>query len=204
MLTTIHTMQSLSNRPLPANLIPVPLYRQQTDYSCGDASTLAVLRYWDWDHYGTTPESDLYGPLQTTEQDGTDPHPIEAFLNQQKGMSAQFKRNATMADLESAVDHRQPCIVDIEAWQDSPKDWATDWDDGHYVVLVGYDKDNLYFMDPSTDDQYAYIPKDQFMQRWHDVLGPQNEKVQHMMVAVQGSGYPHQATTVNPQASPIE
>ena len=27
---------------------------------------------------------------------------------------------------------------------------------------------NAYFMDPSTDDAYAYIPIEELMRRWHD------------------------------------
>src|SRR5579884_4015519 len=33
---------------LPANLLRVPPVKQNTDYSCGNAATLALLRYWRW------------------------------------------------------------------------------------------------------------------------------------------------------------
>jgi hypothetical protein len=40
-----------ANLSLPSNLIPIPLYRQQTGYSCGPSSALSILRYWDWRRY---------------------------------------------------------------------------------------------------------------------------------------------------------
>ena len=52
------------------------------------------------------------------------------------------------------------------------------------MVLIGYDDENLYFMDPSTGRHYAYIPRGEFVDRWHDVEGPANTHRQHMVVRV--------------------
>lgn len=41
-------------------------------------------------------------------------------------------------------------IVAIQAWAEEGVDYNNDWDDGHYVVVIGYDSDNMFFMDPST------------------------------------------------------
>jgi hypothetical protein len=185
-------------RGIPANMIPVPLVRQKTDYSCGDASTLAILRYWhnpDWREVG---ETKLYSLLGTSKKNGTDPQPIAAFLDGDSGddfaLAARYASEdgdgIELADLLAAVDHGTPPIVDLQAWQSATnredlKDWSSDWDDGHYVVLVGYDDDNLYFMDPSTSRFYAYIPRDEFVSRWHDTVGADNAPVQHMVVLIQ-------------------
>ena len=61
---------------LPANMILVPLIRQKVDYSCGDVSTLSVLQYWKYADYKSKKESDLFAPLKTSKNDGTDPAPI--------------------------------------------------------------------------------------------------------------------------------
>jgi len=50
----------------------------------------------------------------------------------------------------------------------NPSDWSQDWEDGHYVVGIGYDSNNIYFMDPATMGNYTYIPVDEFLARWHD------------------------------------
>jgi predicted double-glycine peptidase len=189
-------------------MIPVPLVAQKTDYSCGDASALAVLRYWLNETWKQRPETDLYKPLGTTSKDGTEPQPIAEFLATQPGLSADFlSGDVTVEDLEAAVDAGDPTIVDIEAWQavkraQDMKPWATDWIDGHYVVLTGYDDDNYFFMDPSTTGRYAYIPKAQFADRWHDVLGT-SRHVQHMTIFVHGSTDPYQPPRALPPLATI-
>jgi predicted double-glycine peptidase len=195
---------------LPENMIPVPLVAQKTDYSCGDASALAILRYWLNDTWKQRPETDLYKPLGTTSKDGTDPRPIATFLAGQAGLSADYvsgEADVTTDDLEAAIDGGDPTIVDIEAWQavahaQDMKPWATDWIDGHYVVLTGYDADNYYFMDPSTTGRYAYIPKAQFAKRWHDVLGT-SQHVQHMTIFVHGGTTPFQPPHALPPRATI-
>jgi hypothetical protein len=47
---------------LPANVIPVPILTQQTDFTGGDVATLALLRYWQNATYANVPESALYAP----------------------------------------------------------------------------------------------------------------------------------------------
>jgi predicted double-glycine peptidase len=184
---------------LPANALAVPLVRQETNYSCGDAVVLALLRYWKQDQYAATKESALYAPLETTAEDGTDPHPMGAYLSS-LGLGADYRDGVetTLRDLESAIDRHEPPIVNLQAWRDeqtNKADWATDWDDGHYVVLVGYDSARWYFMDPSTDGEYAFMPKAELEDRWHDVVGPASVHTQHITLFVHGDGSALDPTT---------
>jgi predicted double-glycine peptidase len=71
-------------------------------------------------------------------------------------------------DLRDFIDKGEPVIVLIQAWAESPVDYSRDWEDGHYVVAIGYDRDNVYFMDPSTLGNYTYLPNREFFDRWHD------------------------------------
>jgi predicted double-glycine peptidase len=185
---------------LPSNAVAVPLVRQQTSYSCGPASALALLRYWRHEQYKQVPEKALYGPMGTTEKDGTDPRPIAAYLTAEQGLSAEFVTGAREEDLLRAIDRGEPPIVDLQAWQDKPHDWASDWIDGHYAVLTGYDADNFYFMDPSTGRHDAYVPRAQFRDRWHDVLGAR-QKVQHMAIFVRSRNAPWTGAAVPPRAT---
>lgn len=180
---------------LPDSVLAVPVITQNTDYSCGDVATLALLRFWKHDEYARTDESALYGPLGTTAADGTDPRSMAAFLGGVPGLAAEFSRGtATVGELFASIDRGEPVIVDLEAWQAvrraaDLKPWESDWDDGHYVVLMGYDADVFYCMDPSTPSHYAYIPRPEFESRWHDVLG--TEQVQHMAVFVHSITVPY-------------
>ncbi len=74
----------------------------------------------------------------------------------------------TLGELKKWIDERKPVIVSIQAWAEKPVHYAADWDDGHYVVAVGYDEQNIYFMDPSILGHYAYLPLSEFVRRWHD------------------------------------
>jgi hypothetical protein len=164
-----------------------------------------VLQYWKYDDYKSKKETDLFAPLKTTKKDGTDPSPIKNYINRVPGLRADLRSGdaVTLADLEHAVDAGEPTIVDLQAWQDVPrvrdlKPWATDWDDGHYIVLVGYDADDFYFMDPSTAGHYTYIPKAQFFDRWHDVVGAANVHTDHIAIFVHATVTPHPAVAPSP------
>jgi hypothetical protein len=70
-------------------------------------------------------------------------------------------------------------------------------------VLVGYDARELYFMDPSTSDHYAYVPVSEFVARWHDVLTGSNEKIEHATIFVRSSARPAPAPTPAKDALPL-
>jgi ABC-type bacteriocin/lantibiotic exporter with double-glycine peptidase domain len=84
--------------------------------------------------------------------------------------------------MEAALDRGSPVIVAFQAWADAPADYSQDWDDGHYAVAVGYDEKSIYFMDPSTLGNYAYIPKAEFLDRWHDRYDSDRVRVNRLMI----------------------
>jgi predicted double-glycine peptidase len=173
---------------LPSNVVHVPAVKQGTEYSCGAAATLSVVRFWRDRVYAAVPERDLFGPLSTTPESGTEPEPIAAYL-QAAGLDARYVHgDVTLAHLERAVDARQPPIVDLQAWRDSDLPWAEVWDAGHYAILVGYDAEHLFFMDPSvlTVGAYAYIPRSELAERWHDLAGVDNRRLERMTLFVRG------------------
>jgi predicted double-glycine peptidase len=175
---------------LPRNLIRVPPVKQRTNFSCGNAATLSLLRYWRWDAYASVEETALYLPLQTTHAKGTEPEPIAAFLNRTHGVTAEYRHSdVTVAELERAIDARQPPIVDLQAWRDQETPWRDLWDAGHYVVMVGYDRENLFFMDPCTvaPSAYVYLPRAELAERWHDLAGDHDEPVERMAIFARGS-----------------
>jgi ABC-type bacteriocin/lantibiotic exporter with double-glycine peptidase domain len=134
-------------------------------------------------------ESALYAPLETTHARGTEPEPIAQLLRA-NGLEAQYRHgNVTVADLERAVDAREPPIVDLQAWTDHPLPYRETWDAGHYVVMVGYDDERLYFADPSTMTPYGYVflPRVELEERWHDLAGMSNDRVERMAIFVRGS-----------------
>lgn len=172
---------------MPANLAIVPLVAQREDFSCGDAATLALLRYWRWGTYARVGEETLYAPLRTTAAKGTDPAPIASYLRA-LGFDAAYRIGASVSDLQRAVDAREPPIVDLQAWGDGDVSYEQSWDSGHYVVMVGYDDERVFFMDPSTRGRYAFVTRAQLDERWHDVDGDREEHRERMAVFVRAPG----------------
>jgi predicted double-glycine peptidase len=173
---------------MPGNLVQVPVVTQRADFSCGPAATLALLRYWRPEAFASVEESALYAPLETTNARGTEPEPI-AQLFRSQGLEAHYRHgNVTVADLERAVDAGEPPIVDLQAWTDHPIPYRETWDAGHYVVMVGYDEERLYFADPSTmtPHGYVFLPRVELDERWHDLAGLSDDRVERMAIFVRG------------------
>lgn len=166
---------------LPANLIKVPLVRQGTDYTCGISALQAILAY-----YGDeTREDVLAKSLGARPDEGTSYKAIAAEARA-RGFDVSIEKNATLESLTNWLRKGKPVICLIQAWKSdertSSEFYATDYDDGHYVVAVGFDEDNLYFMDPSTLGNYAYIERREFLARWHD--RDSGETLQHFAMPI--------------------
>jgi predicted double-glycine peptidase len=165
------------------------LVQQKQDFSCGVAATLVLMRYWCVDAYENATESDLYEPLKTTRANGTEPEPmVELF--RRSGVHADYRSgNVRVEDLERAVDAGEPPVVDLQAWSDHGAPWRQTWDAGHYVVMVGYDDDRLYFADPSraTPNGYAFLQRGELDDRWHDLSGEHDARLEHMAIFVRGT-----------------
>ncbi len=152
---------------LPPHYLPVPLVSQATDYSCGVAALLSVLYYWQV--YDDS-ESSLYPALQVSPKDGTVPEKISevaaAF-----GLKSEMREGLEIPDLEDALSAGKTVIVEMQAWrtEGAPElPWKDTWEEGHFAVVIGIDSKNIYFMDPVGHTGYAYLPRAEFMDRWHD------------------------------------
>jgi len=170
---------------LPDDALKIPLTPQATSYSCGAAAMLAVLIYWQV-YDGN--ESSLYEPLKTTPENGTDPVNMLKFA-QELGLKAELRMRQTLDDVEEKFDEGYTIILDFQAWAEDRRvtpltDWPNRWEDGHYAVLVAYDDYNLYFMDPSTHARYAFVPRKEFLDRWHDYEERDGVRVENYQLAL--------------------
>jgi SPP1 gp7 family putative phage head morphogenesis protein len=162
---------------------PVPLVRQQTKYSCGAAATLAMLRRYKPAEFGHVTEQALYPRLGTTPANGTEPTAIARELESMLGMPVSLRTNVSVAEVQRSIDADRPVLVEIQAWRGpGAPPWSKDWADSHFAIVVGYDATRLQFMDPSTAGSYAWIPKDQFPSRWHDITA--EGKAHHLAIVV--------------------
>ncbi|MBI5883309.1 MAG: C39 family peptidase [Elusimicrobia bacterium] len=179
-------------------LIRLPKTRQATDYTCGVAALQSVLAFFGEE----LREDQLAKELKPTPENGTDFRVI-AKVAEEHGLKVSVRKGAGLADLRAALDAGSPALVSIQAWADAPQaepsgaqgkaldqssSYAEDWKDGHYVVAVGYDAKNFYFMDPSLLGHYGFIPAAELEARWHDEESP-GERISGLMLVFSGKAH---------------
>jgi predicted double-glycine peptidase len=174
---------------LPSSLLSdVPDVRQGTGYSCGAAALQAVLAYWGIGER----EDRLIARLHRTPEQGTHPEDIVRGARE-FGLQAELREGLNLDDLEVALKKGVTAIVDLQAWRARAEGpWTEIWDDGHYMVLLGMDRDNLYFEDPSLLGSRGFIPRGEFLDRWHDYEGvppldAKDRKYVHMAIVITGN-----------------
>ncbi|MEI7980985.1 MAG: C39 family peptidase [Bacteroidota bacterium] len=146
-------------------LLDFPNLRQAHDYSCGPGAVQAVMAYYGDDFR----ESELIDLMKTSKDKGTYIKDIVKFLHY-RGLSATIKHEMTTHELFSYIDENIPVIVLIQAWgneNDFKNRYKECWDDGHFVVVVGYSDKNILISDPAIYNT-GYIPISEFIDRWHD------------------------------------
>ena len=206
---------------LPQEALGIPIVQQQTDYSCGAAALLAVLKYWQ---VFDGKESDLYKDLDTRPDYGTDPIKLADVAKNRFGLEAKYKNgsNILLDALLKALGEHYTMILDFQAWGAKKPTletnqlthfannwlnywqnyWKDTWADGHYAVLLAMDNANAYLMDPVLSDAYVYVPLDELLERWHDVEN-QDIRVEHQVVFIRGNS-PLQSGPVTRQLVRLE
>jgi predicted double-glycine peptidase/uncharacterized membrane protein len=165
--------------------------RQSTEYSCGASALQAVLSYWGKD----VEEQELMQRLHTSAETGTYVGDI-ARVAREFGFSAEVKEDLTLPDLHAALTKGIPVIVCGQAWrsrEDSDKSAQEDWEDDHYIVVLGMDKKYVYWQDPFAKRASAFISHRLFEESWHNVRGitaSDKKKQVHLGVFISGDSPP--------------
>jgi len=149
--------------PVASNELPVPDVRQSTDYTCSASALQGVLAY-----YGIEAREDtLARELGATPADGAPPDAI-ARVAKSHGLDASVRDHMTVEDLAAELAQRRPIIIDLQAWSDKPRtEWASDWEDGHYAIVIAMEGDQVVLEDPSTLGSRAVLGRRELEQRWH-------------------------------------
>ncbi len=164
--------------------VPVPAIEQPDDYSCGAAALMSVCSY-----YGVGPRklARLKRELQTNPLQGTNYHNMIRYA-ESLGLEVRSKAAMTTEELDEHLRQGRPVICSIQAYSDDPKvyDDARYNRDGHYVVAIGFDRDNYFFMDPSLRRRRGFLPRAEFVRRWYDNEGTEAEPriIEHLGIAI--------------------
>lgn len=161
------------------NILEFPDTRQATGFTCGASSVQSIMYY-----YGQNiREDNLAEALGSDPDAGTAIADVEQFFKSQ-GLRVN-SGIMTVADLRRNVDMGIPTMLPIQAWPDDPKkNLADSWDDGHWVVVIGYAPGTIIFDDPVLLDNHGYMAVDVLNKRWHDK--DDNGKLEHFGIAVWG------------------
>src|SRR5262245_28361385 len=153
--------------------------RQVTEYSCGACALQAMLSYWGKD----ADETELMKLLHTTSEEGTYPEDIVQGARA-LGFDAEAREQLTLDEVERFTANGHPMIALAQVWRserNSPGSAAEDWDNGHYIVVLGVDKDYVYFQDPYARMSKAFMPRQTFVEHWHQVMGGDHKKNPKLM-----------------------
>lgn len=147
----------------PSPQVLVPLFTQETDYTCGPASLRAVLK-----HYGIRKtERVLAREMLATHEHGTTPLDI-VRVARMYGLKPRAYENMGVFRLKKYLDQGWPVIIAIQAWAERPRpNYKNTDDNGHYVVAIGYDRHGIKIIDPVLP-KYTRISYRRLRQRWHD------------------------------------
>ena len=152
------------------------------EYSCGASALQTVLSYWG----SNNDEVDLMRLLNTNSDVGTYPEDIARGAIS-LGFKATAKERLTLDDVERFTAKGNPVIALAQVWR-SHKNSATpvadEWDNGHYVVVLGVDKDYVYFQDPYVRMSKAFVPRKSFEEHWHHAMGGRD--LVHLGIFIEG------------------
>ena len=144
-------------------MLEFPELRQTFNYDCGASVLESVLVY-----YGENVREDyLVKNANTNKNDGIF---VENIVKTFRSFHLKtVHREMTLTDVKKYLRNHVPVVLVLQAWTDKEKvDWKHDWEDGHYVVAIGYDQEKIYFEDPSSFER-AYLTFEELRKRWHDI-----------------------------------
>lgn len=137
-----------------------PIREQKSDYDCGVASLWCVLKY-----YGIQIKYDeLAILLKATPIHGTS---VKRFIKVCKCFDLKCDYfHSDISRIKKYILKEIPIVCLIQNQKELS--WYNTWEHGHYVVLIGYARQRLYFFDPATGG-IEMISIKKFKKQWHDM-----------------------------------
>jgi ABC-type bacteriocin/lantibiotic exporter with double-glycine peptidase domain len=150
------------------------------DHDCGSTVTQSVLAYYGIDVRGDK----IMKMAKTTTKFGT---PIKGVLKvlRKYGLKC-TAQHMSISEIKRYLDKNIPIILLVQAWSTKKEvNWENDWNDGHFVVAIGYSKNKIYFEDPSSIKR-TYLTFKELKKRWHDIDSTTNKLYYNLGIAVYG------------------
>jgi predicted double-glycine peptidase len=167
--------------------VAVPDTTQQKDYSCGASGLQAVCKYYG---VGYDDEWEFVDALDMDHRIGSHPYQIKKVAHR-CGLRTREYQPMTVRQLQRELGWRHPVMLMIQAWGQARVNgywrWRTSyadhWDDGHWVVAIGYSPAGVFFEDPSLQGVRGFLTYAELASRWHDT-GPRQKQVPFYGLAI--------------------
>lgn len=136
-------------------ILNFPELRQAYEYDCGASALQSVLAYYDIN----IREELLIKYLKTSSKNGTTISSINKVL---KKLNLKFEsKKMTIAEIKNYINKKIPILILLKAWNDD-----------HWVVAIGYNKEKIIFEDPYLFKR-TFLKNEEFLKRWHtDEIDP--------------------------------
>ncbi len=164
------------------DLIEVPCGRQTYEFDCGAKALQILMAYYGLD----LREDQLIRELKT-DGDGTR---VKRMISVAKkhGFDVSSTEKTTLRDVKKWVDEKTPVIVLLQAWAPrrmTMEDWRKDYDDGHFVIVIGYTSEMIVFEDPASFRR-TWLSEREFLIRWHDRDTQTGKKIRRFSMVLRG------------------
>jgi len=156
--------------------------RQTFDFDCGPKALQSVLAY-----YGIEVREDALIRELGADRGGTPPERMVAVARRM-GFDVHAHDGFSLDEVKAYVDHGHPVIVLLQAWADrymTLQDWARDYDNGHYAVVIGHVEGVIIFEDPASFRR-TWLTEEEFLVRWHDMHPHTKRRYQHFAIVLLG------------------
>lgn len=158
-------------------LLNFPNLIQTYEYDCGATALQTVLAYYGIEVY----ESTLMKSAKTNKKDGTT---IKGVLRTLKRYKLKFDaKKMSIQNLKDYIDKRIPVIILLQAWGRKGTEYANDYRDGHWAVVIGYSGRKIFFEDPWAFTR-TFLTNSELKKRWHETEG--GKKIANYGIAVYG------------------
>jgi ABC-type bacteriocin/lantibiotic exporter with double-glycine peptidase domain len=148
-----------------SKVLKFPTKGQWYDFDCGVTVAWSILKYLK---IKTTYESVLKAS-KVCPVDGLKPSKLITLLTK-FGLDVQLETNKNIRFLTTQINKDNPVIVLVQAKKEYRKSWSNTWIHGHYVIVIGFDKNRLFIYDPQMGGSIKIFTHKQFYARWHDYL----------------------------------
>lgn len=158
-------------------ILDFPRIQQYRRGVCGQTCLSMILQYFNIKETVKELEENVETEKEREERDaGLSPESLVKVLSRFK-IKSTIKKNPSLEEIKEAIDDDRPVIIELQAYYEG-RDLNTSWEDGHYIVAIGYTLDYLIFADPSSYYK-TYLKFEELIPRWHDKEfdGKKNERL---------------------------